>query len=121
MHVREATVEDAHAILDLYTLPHVTPFMRKPTAAGIERAIADREARSAVIEIDRAIVAYALVKNVAADWGISEFSQLLVHEARRGYGRALVRWAQAEIFERRRAHRLYLEVVGAQPYCAQAL
>lgn len=113
MHIRKSKPADTQAIFELYGLPHVTPFMRAPKeSAGIERAMSDVDALSVVMEVDGAIVAHGLAKNVAANWGIAELSQLLVSQPRRGYGRELVRWAQQQIFEERSAHRLYLEVVA---------
>ena len=112
MNVRKANAADAPSILQLYALPHVTPFMRKPTVGGIERAIASVESLSVVVESGATIAGYALLKNVAANWGIAEFSQLLVREPRRGYGRALLQWAVSHLFSERHAHRLYLEVVA---------
>lgn len=83
-----------------------------PKIERVREAMRDPATASFIIEQDARPVGHLLMRDLAKNWRIAEFSQILVSEQRRGYGRAGVEFAKQFAFVERNAHRLCLEVVA---------
>ncbi|MEO6990769.1 MAG: GNAT family N-acetyltransferase [Candidatus Baltobacteraceae bacterium] len=99
---------DAPFVVALHRRSHVARYVDAPSEGQVARALDDPSRLSLLIEVDARPAGMMLV-GLTAPWLI-ELQRLVIAEPGRGLGRAAIRWLVQETFDRRGAHRLWLEV-----------
>ncbi|MDP9018339.1 MAG: GNAT family N-acetyltransferase [Candidatus Eremiobacteraeota bacterium] len=110
--MRLACVEDAAFIVGCFAVSHAKPFLRKPSPERACAAVEDPDVVSLVLEADGVPAGHLLLRRLTDTWSITEISQLVVCEPRRGHGRFAIEFAKHFAFSERGAHRLHLDVVA---------
>ena len=99
---------DAAFVVAVHEMPHAAQYLNAPTEELVIQTLADPARLSLILESDDRPVGMMLV-GLTAPW-LLELQQLAIGEPGHGFGREAIRWLLREAFERRGAHRLWLEV-----------
>ncbi|MFN2528358.1 MAG: GNAT family N-acetyltransferase [Candidatus Baltobacteraceae bacterium] len=112
MNIRTFEKADAEFIVACFRMPHAAAFLRVPQAERVRAAVDDADIAGFILEDAGTPVGHLLLRNLGRNWNIAEIAQLVVTRPRKGYGRVAIEFAMHHIFEKRNAHRCYLDVVA---------
>jgi RimJ/RimL family protein N-acetyltransferase len=105
--LREADEDDVPFIARLFTLPHSREFLNEPGRDAILDLIEGAEGEAFVLEADGEDFGYFTMHD--RGW-LMELGVLVVQETGLGAGPFAMRWGIEQAFQKRNAHRIFIEI-----------
>ena len=105
--MREADEDDVAFIAGLFKLPHSREFLNEPGRDAILDLIEGSDGEAFVIEADGDDFGYFTLYD--REW-LVELGVLVVKDPGRGAGPFAMRWGVEEAFQKRGAHRIFIEI-----------